>query len=123
MWKALVRGVVLPPRPVVLDRLAVEVAGTNLVEARFDEDRYCSAGQSDFERFSGALKASADREVDVEIGQLCAEPARLSSASGGQRHRTGRIAADDARDVRAGLGVARDDEQTDRFTWRHCVRA
>lgn len=91
--------------------MPVEVAGPNLVEARVDQHRYWTAAQSDVERLPGAQKATTNREVDVEIGQLCTELARVRSASRSQPLRLSRIAAEHARDVRGRLGVAHEHEQ------------
>jgi hypothetical protein len=115
VWKALVARVVLLPRPVVADRPPVKVAGSDLVETRVDHHRYWTAAQSDLKRLLGPQKASANRDVDVEIGNFCAELAGLRSAARSQPHRASRIAAHNVLDVRGGLGVACEDEHAKRF--------
>jgi hypothetical protein len=50
-------GVLAELVPVSLDRLAVQVAGPDLIEARFDQDRYRPAAQRDADRFPGAQQA------------------------------------------------------------------
>ena len=64
------------------------------------------------ERLPGAQKATTNCEVDVKVGQLGAELARLRPASRSQSYRESRIAAEQALEVRGGLGVARKNEQT-----------
>jgi hypothetical protein len=49
-WKGLALSVAPVPRPVGLDRFAVEVTGSTLVEALVNEYRYWTAAQSDLKR-------------------------------------------------------------------------
>src|SRR5580704_4481699 len=109
--QAVAQGVLALPGPVGLDRRAVEVAGPEFVEARFDQDRYAPAVQGDADRFLGALEAGADSEVDVHAGELRAEGARLRSPSFGQRDGAGGVAAERVCGVRRRLCVPGEDKQ------------
>jgi hypothetical protein len=76
------RCVLVLPGPVSLDGRAVEVPGTDLVEAGFDQRRHLLAVQGDVDGLPGAEQAGADREIDVEVGELRAEGARLANGTG-----------------------------------------
>jgi len=82
MGQAVTRCVLVLPGSVRLDGRAVEVPGTDLVEAGFDQRRHLPAVQGDVDSLPGAEQARADREIDVEAGQLRAEGARLRSRAG-----------------------------------------
>jgi hypothetical protein len=92
--QAVTRCVMVLPRPVNLDGRAFEVPGTDLVKAGFDQRRYLPAVQGDVDSLPGAEQACADREIDVEAGELRAEGARLGSPARGQRDRLVRIAVE-----------------------------
>ena len=109
--QAVAQTVLVPPRPVVLDRPAVQVAAPELVEARFDQDGYLPPVQGDVDGLLGAQQASADGEVDVHIGELNTEDARFRLPSRGQRDRARRVAAEHVLGVRRRLGVPGEDEQ------------
>jgi hypothetical protein len=82
------------------------------------QDRYTPAVQGDADRFLGALEAGADGEIDVHVGELHAEGARLGSPSFGQRDGAGGVAAERVRGVRCRLCVAGEDKQPACFS-RH----
>ena len=90
---------------------SVEVAGLKFVEARFDQDRYASAVQGDADRFLGALEAGADGEIDMHVGELRAEGARLRPPRFGQRDRAGGVAAERVCGVGRRLCVPGEDKQ------------
>jgi hypothetical protein len=103
MREAVVQGVLMLPGPVGRHRGAVEVAGLEFVEVRFDQDRYVPAVHGDVDRFLGAQEAGADIEIDVHIGELRAEGARLRSPSFGQGDgRAGSLPVSEAEAVRFG---------------------
>src|SRR6185437_10908971 len=63
-------------------------------------------------------RACADREIDVEVGQLRAEGACLRSPARGQRGRLGRIAVEHVGGVGHRFGVSRENEQAEHVS-RH----
>ena len=71
----------LLPRPVGFDGLAIEVVGPNLVEACVDQQRYPSGLECKLSRLLRAKKTRTHGELDFDIGQLCAELARLGLTS------------------------------------------
>lgn len=74
------RCVLVLPGPVSLDGRAFEVPGTDLVKAGFDQRWHLPAVQGDVDSLPGPEQARADREIDVEVGELRAEGARLRFA-------------------------------------------
>jgi hypothetical protein len=60
-------------------------AALEFVEAQFDQDRYVPAVHGNVDRFPGAQEAGADGKIDVHVGELRAEGARLRSPSFGER--------------------------------------
>jgi hypothetical protein len=113
MGQAVAHGVLVPPGPVRVDARAVEVAGADLVEAGFDQGGHRPAVQGEFDRLLGSEQARADREIDVEAGELRAEGVCLRSPSLGQRDGPGRVGAEHVRGVRRRFGVPRKDEQAE----------
>src|SRR5262249_32460149 len=67
--------------------------------------------ERDVDRLLRAKEPGCDSEIDTEVGELCAELARLLPSVLGQRDRTRRITAQRVGDVRLRLGVSRKDEQ------------
>jgi hypothetical protein len=63
-------------------------------------------------------QACADRAIDVQVGELRAEGARLHSSSRGQRDGLGWIAVEHVGGVRRRFGVPREDEQAE-YVSRH----
>jgi hypothetical protein len=114
--KPIARRMLLSPRPVRANRRSVEGAGVDLVEVRLDEERDCSAVQSEVDRFAGAQEPRAYREIDLDVGDLRAEATRLRPPARREARTVSGIAAHDPPDVRGRLAVPGEDEEPHRQT-------
>jgi hypothetical protein len=74
--------------------------------------------QGEVDGLPGAEQAGADREIDVEAGELRAEGASLRAPSRGQRDRLGRGGAENVGGVRRGFSVPGKYEQAEHVS-RH----
>src|SRR5580704_14107113 len=70
MGQAVTRCVLFLPGPVSLDGRAFEVPSTDLIKAGLDQRWHLPAVQGDVDSLPGPEQARADREIDVEVGEL-----------------------------------------------------
>ena len=102
------------PCPVVVDRLALEVADVDVVEERLDVERHAPSAERELGRLARSTEARMDAEVERDPGELGPEAGRLLLALRGQLHRHGRVAVHMTRDVELRLTVPGEDEEPHR---------
>ena len=96
---------------VARDRLALEVADLDVVEARVDLDRDVAAGERELCRLPRPPEARVHAQVEPDVRDLRAEPPGLLAPLLGQRHRDGRIPVDALLEVQRRLRVAGEEEE------------
>lgn len=101
------------PRPaaVLVERLALEVAGARIGEARLLRHGHVAAGERELERLERAGKAGVDGEVEPLPGKLAAESACLLLPARGQRDRRTGVAVEQAAQAVLRLAVPRQDQK------------
>src|SRR5688572_27418586 len=94
------------PRPVALDRLALELAEIDVVEQRLNGERNVPACDSPLRAEPCAREAGVDADVERELRKLAAQRPRLLLTPLGERHVECRVAVDPALEVEDRLRVA-----------------
>ena len=104
----------LLPRPIRVDRLAVEIADVDVVEERLDLRGDPSIEEGELRRLARSLEPRVDAEVDRNAGELGPEPSRRVASRLRERPRPRGVAVDPALDVECRLAVPAEDEEPHR---------
>src|SRR5437867_7427106 len=99
------------PGAVLLERPALELADSDVVEELLFGERHVAGFDCDPGRFQRASEARVQAAVEWDRPDLEAEPCRLLAAALGQRRRHGGVAIDPVFVVQNRLGVTAQDEQ------------
>ena len=99
------------PRPVILDRRALELAHVDVVEQRLAHRRDVSPGERELRRLERAAEARVHAEVERKGGELVPEQLGLGAALGRERCRNARIAVHATRQVERRMRVAGEHEE------------
>ena len=78
LGEAFALGVVLLPKPVVLDRFPAEVTDADLVEIALDQHRYLARFEGQLDSRPGGNKGGANGNIDVEPVRPTAAMASLN---------------------------------------------
>ena len=97
------------PRAVALERSPFVRPVERVVQARFDEARHVTAGESDLGRLARTLELARHTKIQRLVEKLLSEPARLRQPAGRQADRDRDVAVQEPLRRVLALAVARED--------------